>query len=121
MHSHGKLLFAVLLLLGISSPVWAELAESTDQSADPAVNISNGPVRVYRVPITEAISKPNLYILRRSIKQAISGGVDVIVLDMDTPGGRVDITLDMMELLDRFEGDTITYINDERESLTSIV
>lgn len=70
-------------------------------------------VRVYRVPINEAISTPNLFILRRSVKQAISEGVDVIVLDMDTPGGRVDITLDMMELLDKFEGDTITYVNKE--------
>jgi membrane-bound serine protease (ClpP class) len=32
---------------------------------------------------------------------------------MDTPGGRVDITLDMMEMLDKFEGDTITYVNEE--------
>ncbi|HKJ90485.1 MAG TPA: hypothetical protein VJ960_05090, partial [Oceanipulchritudo sp.] len=31
----------------------------------------DGKVHVYRVPITEAISKPNLFILRRSIKQAI--------------------------------------------------
>ena len=70
-------------------------------------------VSVYRVPINEAISKPNLFILRRSIKQAISEGVDVIVLDMDTPGGRVDITLDMMEMLHTFDGDTITYVNKE--------
>lgn len=71
----------------------------------------DGKVHVYRVPITEAISKPNLFILRRSIKQAIEMGVKVIVLDMDTPGGRLDVTLDMMELLDRFEGETITYVN----------
>lgn len=71
----------------------------------------DGKVHVYRVPITEAISKPNLFILRRSIKQAIEMGVPVIVLDMDTPGGRLDVTLDMMELLDRFEGETLTYVN----------
>lgn len=71
----------------------------------------DGRVHVYRVPITEAISKPNMYILRRSIKQALETGVKVLVLDMDTPGGRLDITLDMMELLDRFEGETITYVN----------
>ncbi|HKJ91150.1 MAG TPA: hypothetical protein VJ960_08470, partial [Oceanipulchritudo sp.] len=33
------------------------------------------------------------------------------ILDMDTPGGRLDVTLEMMELLDRFEGETITYVN----------
>ncbi len=71
----------------------------------------DGKVHVYRVPMTEAISKPNLFILRRSIKQAIERDVQVLVLDMDTPGGRLDVTLDMMELLDRFEGETITYVN----------
>ncbi len=75
-----------------------------------------GKVNVYRVPITEAISKPNLYILRRSIKQAIENNVKVIVLDMDTPGGRLDVTLDMMELLDRFDGETITFVNDDAVS-----
>jgi membrane-bound serine protease (ClpP class) len=77
---------------------------------------AEGKVYVYRVPITEAISKPNLYILRRSIKQAIENDVNVIVLDMDTPGGRLDITLDMMELLDRFNGETITFVNDDAVS-----
>lgn len=72
---------------------------------------ADGKVHVYRVPITEAISKPNLFILRRSIKQAIEMDVQVLVLDMDTPGGRLDITLEMMELLDRFEGETITFVN----------
>ena len=93
-------------------------------SAEPAVYVdktpaeraagllsADGKVHVYRVPITEAISKPNLFILRRSIKQAIEMGVQVIMLDMDTPGGRLDVTLDMMEILDRFEGETLTYVN----------
>jgi membrane-bound serine protease (ClpP class) len=76
-----------------------------------ALKGEDGRIHVYRVPITEAISKPNLFILRRSIKQAIERDVKVIIIDMDTPGGRLDITLDMMELLDRFEGETITYVN----------
>ena len=87
-------------------------ATAEDEASAPAP-ADSGPSSVYRVPMTEAISKANLYILRRSIKQAINEGVDVIVLDMDTPGGRVDITLDMMEMLDKFEGDTITYVNQE--------
>jgi membrane-bound serine protease (ClpP class) len=73
----------------------------------------DGKIHVYRVPITEGISKPNLFILRRAIKQAIERDVQVLVLDMDTPGGRLDVTLEMMELLSRFEGETITYVNKE--------
>jgi len=72
---------------------------------------AGGTLQVYRVPITDAISKPNLFILRRALKQAIDRGVHAIILDMDTPGGRLDVTLDMMELLTRFDGETITYVN----------
>jgi membrane-bound serine protease (ClpP class) len=90
-------------VLPVAGPTPAERAA--------AVMSADGKVHVYRVPITEAISKPNLFILRRSIKQAIERDVKVIVIDMDTPGGRLDVTLDMMELLDRFEGETITFVN----------
>jgi membrane-bound serine protease (ClpP class) len=63
------------------------------------------------IPINEAIDKANLFILRRALKQAISDQVDCVVLDMDTPGGRLDVTLEMMEMLARFEGETATYVN----------
>ncbi len=98
----------MLLLVALSTA-----ASHGEEQAAPASPVDAQLVRVYRVPITEAISQANLFILRRSLKQAISEGVDVIVLDMDTPGGRVDITLDMMEMLDKFEGDTITFVNKE--------
>jgi membrane-bound serine protease (ClpP class) len=88
-----------------------EVAVKEAPSPDPSLFSADGKIHVYRVPVTEAISKPNLFILRRSIKQAIEQGVQVIVLDMDTPGGRLDVTLDMMEVLDRFEGETLTYVN----------
>ncbi len=78
-------------------------------------------VDIYRVPITDTISQPNLFILRRAIKQAIREDVEVILIDMDTPGGRLDITLEMMELLDRFEGETITYVNKDAISAGSYI
>ena len=68
-------------------------------------------VRVYVIPIEGAISPPNAFILRRGLKQAMDRGIDVIVLDMNTPGGRLDVTFDIMEMLTRFGGETITYVN----------
>lgn len=101
-----------------SIPAEAEAAQESS-TRPPVQNLpdldglrsADGKIHVYRVPITEAISKPNLFILRRSIKQAIEMGVRVLIIDMDTPGGRLDVTLEMMELLDRFEGETITFVN----------
>ena len=102
-----RLIQIVVLLAAMATAVHAQDVDAPQASG------GTDKVRVYRVPINESISSANLFILRRSIKQAINEGVDVIVLDMDTPGGRVDITLDMMEMLHKFEGDTITYVNKE--------
>ena len=68
-------------------------------------------INVYVIPITDSISQPNLFVLRRGLKEAITNDVEMILLDMDTPGGRVDVTLEMMEMLAKFDGITATYIN----------
>ena len=86
-----------------------------------SVGSSGEPVSVYVIPITDAISKPNLYILRRGLKEAIANKVDMVILDMDTPGGRVDYTIEMMEMLARFDGITATYVNDDAISAGSFI
>ena len=73
------------------------------------------------IPINEAIDKANLFILRRALKQAISDQVDCVILDMDTPGGRLDVTLEMMEMLARFDGETATYVNVDAISAGSFI
>lgn len=88
---------------------------------DSALSLEDGLVSVYIIPITDEISKPNLYILRRGLKEAIENEVDMVILDMDTPGGRVDYTLEMMEMLARFEGITATYVNDDAISAGSFI
>src|SRR5690606_20063412 len=40
---------------------------------------------------------------------------------MDTPGGRLDITLEMMEMLDRFSGQSMTYVNSEAISAGAFI
>lgn len=92
------------------------------QEAVPVVDpASRGRSSVYVIPITEAINKPNLYVLRRGLKEAIANGVDMVLLDMDTPGGRVDYTIEMMEMLAKFEGITATYVNPDAISAGSFI
>lgn len=76
---------------------------------------------VYVIPITDAISKPNLYILRRGLKDAIENKADMLLLDMDTPGGRVDLTIKMMQILSKFDGITATYVNPDAISAGSFI
>jgi membrane-bound serine protease (ClpP class) len=81
----------------------------------------DGPLKIAVIPVKRDIGNPILYILRRSIKDAMTNGADVVVLDMDTPGGRLDTTLEIMEVLNEFPGITITFINDEAISAGAII
>jgi membrane-bound serine protease (ClpP class) len=76
---------------------------------------------VYVVPIEGEIGPPQLYILRRALKDAIANGVETVVLQMNTLGGRMDTTLEMMEALDNFEGETITFVDDRAISAGSYI
>ncbi len=82
---------------------------------------ADGMTNIIVIPVKEAIGKTNLYILRRALKEAIADKAEVVILDMDTPGGRADIMLEMMEMVDRYEGRTIAYINKEAMSAGALI
>lgn len=79
------------------------------------------PAKVVVIPVRQQIAKPELFILRRGLKEAIEQNVDTIVLDMETPGGALDVTFDMLKALDKFPGKTVTYINSEAISAGALI
>ncbi len=113
--------FCLLLLTLFFLPLNAVFSQDEKAVAPSAAEGVDSKLNVYVIPITDAISKPNLYILRRGLKEAIENKVEMVVLDMDTPGGRVDITIEMMEMLAKFDGITATYINDDAISAGSFI
>lgn len=66
---------------------------------------------VYVIPVRDDIMPPVLYVVRRGIKEAIAAEAELVVIDMETDGGRVDTTEELIEILDRFEGRKVTYVN----------
>ena len=76
---------------------------------------------IYVIPVRDEINKPTLYILRRGLKEAIEQKADAVVLDMNTPGGALDVTFEIMEALDRFPGLTVTYVNKEAMSAGAFI
>jgi membrane-bound serine protease (ClpP class) len=54
----------------------------------PPVTGQSGPV--YRVPVTGVVELGLAPFIERSIDEAAAAGASAVVLDMDTPGGRVD-------------------------------
>jgi membrane-bound serine protease (ClpP class) len=101
--------------------VWAQDAVPVVETATPPAAVKTAPKNVVVIPMREGIDKPILYVLRRGLKEAIERKADVVVLDMETPGGRLDVTFDIMEALGRFEGETITFINEEAISAGAFI
>ena len=79
------------------------------------------PALVFVIPVRDEINRPTFYILRRGLKEAIEQNADVVVLDMNTPGGALDVTFDIMEALDKFHGLTITFVNKEAMSAGAFI
>ena len=69
------------------------------------------------IPVRDQIGPPILDILRRGMKKAIASDSNLVILDMDTPGGELGVTLEIMqEILDSVEswgGTVLTYVNKE--------
>jgi membrane-bound serine protease (ClpP class) len=69
------------------------------------------------IPVRDEIAEPILFILRRGLKE----NTDVVVLDMKTPGGALDVTLEIMDALGKFPGKTITFVNTEALSAGAFI
>jgi membrane-bound serine protease (ClpP class) len=77
--------------------------------------------RVYILPVRDDIAPPIVYLLRRGVKEAMEAGAEVLVLDMETNGGRFDSTKEIIQILDQFEGQTVTYVNRDAYSAGAFI
>ena len=80
-----------------------------------------GKKHVVIIPVREQVDSPLLFIIRRGLKEAIADKADVVVLDMKTPGGALDVTFEIMEALAKFPGKTITFVNPEALSAGAFI
>ncbi|WP_246026502.1 NfeD family protein [Oleiharenicola lentus] len=122
MFKHALMLFPLLaaaaLAVAQEAPAPATSPKSAVVAPEPAVV---GPTRVYVIPVKDEISTPTVYILRRGLKEAIERKTDVVVLDMNTPGGALDKTFEIMEALDKFPGKKLTYVDSEAMSAGAFI
>jgi membrane-bound serine protease (ClpP class) len=115
---------AVMVAPGVLFPAWG-LALDGSNAVSPTGGDSakkpQGVAEVFVIPVHGPITPTQLYILRRAVKEAIELENAVILVDVDTPGGEVQTTLEIMEVLDRFEGETIAFIRKEAVSAGSYI
>lgn len=91
-----------------------EIVEIKEASTTPA------PV-VYQIPIQDMIEPSLLYIMRRGMKEAEAAGADAIVFVMDTPGGRVDTTEEIIRLIESIDLPTYTFVEHNAISAGAII
>jgi membrane-bound serine protease (ClpP class) len=97
------------------------LAASAGSVPALAVEVAPPVRRVVVIPIQQEIAEPEFYILRRGLKDAVADHADVVILDLKTPGGAIDVTLQMMEALAKFPGLTIAYVDNEAMSAGAFI
>ena len=73
------------------------------------------------VPLRGEVSKAQFIFLRRALKEASREDVSAVIIDMDTPGGRLDVAIEMMEALHAAKVPTITYVNPNAGSAGSLI
>ena len=94
------LLQFVAALLFLASP---EAAQTKPEAA--------GEKSVYIIPVRDQIATPVVYVIRRGVKQAMEAKADAIILDMETNGGALNSTEEIIKAIDNFKGLTVTYVN----------
>jgi membrane-bound serine protease (ClpP class) len=104
-----KITIRALVLATLASLVFGAVASPS--RADEPVSKT-----VCVLTIHEDISRNTVYLVRRGLRDAEEKKVAALVLDMQTNGGRVDATEDIIRLLEDAPMKTYTYVNDKAYS-----
>ena len=76
---------------------------------------------VYQIPIKDAIEPALLYVIRRGVAEASKADADAIIFTMDTPGGRVDITRDILGIIREINVPVYTFVERDAYSAGAII
>ncbi len=77
--------------------------------------------KVFILPIRDDIMPPLVYLVRRGVKEAMEAKAELLILDMDTNGGRIDTTEEIIGILNQFKGKTVTYVNQKAFSAGAFI
>lgn len=104
----GMLLVAVSLLAHLMGTVSAASAQDEVE-------------RVFVVPIHGTIEPGIGHFLERSLNEAADAGATVVILDLQTPGGRLDTVLEMRDAILDSPVPTVAFVNREAFSAGALI
>lgn len=103
-------------MLGLGLLLEPELTPAQSNEVRPA-----GPAKVFIIPIRADIMPPLVYVVRRGVKEAMEANADLLVLDMNTDGGSVAVTEEIIGIISKFKGQTVTFVNDRAFSAGAFI
>lgn len=77
--------------------------------------------KILCIPVTGPIDYTQECIVRRALKHAQRGHYETVLLDLNTPGGRCDSMLNIIEMLRTSQLKTVAYVNIEAISAGSFI
>jgi membrane-bound serine protease (ClpP class) len=103
------IIFSLLALFGARTAITADAPKT------------QGSQTVFVIPIRTDIEPPLVYLVRRGVKEAMAAKASLLVLNMRTDGGRIDSTMEIIDILNEFKGQTVTYVNDRAFSAGAFI
>lgn len=94
-----------------------QAANLQEESSKPEVTESA--TQVFVIPIKGVIERGLLYVLRRGVAQAEEEGATDLILHMDTPGGSVAVTEEIIRLLMEVPEGMTTYTFIDKDALSA--
>jgi membrane-bound serine protease (ClpP class) len=77
--------------------------------------------QIYIVPIRQEIDSSLVYVVRRGVKEAMAAKADLLVIDMDTDGGSLKSMMEIIDVINEFKGQTVTYVNTKAFSAGALI
>ncbi len=76
---------------------------------------------VYIVPLTGVIDQPQFYIIRRAFREATANNASAVIIDMNTPGGRLRETEEIISWIRSFNGPVYSFVRKHAQSAGAII
>ena len=75
----------------------------------------------YVFPLQGGVNEVQLILLRRALKAAEKANASAFIIDMDTPGGDLEVTMKILELLRKTKLPTLTFVNPNAVSAGAMI
>jgi membrane-bound serine protease (ClpP class) len=112
---------AVRAYAGVILIFFVLILQTIPQAAPAGAQTTDGETTVYVVPIRGTIEPGIGHFLERSLQDADDAGAAIVILDIETPGGRLDTVLQMRDAILDSPVPVVAFVNREAFSAGALI